>query len=215
MRPRTIVVLGVSCLALLVAAVFIQGRDPKYAKAYYDRGRAYYANGQLDRAIADYSEAIRLDPKYALAYIDRSLAYLYGGSIAKALTDASRASEIDPKNAHYALWVDVVGQRNNVPSRLRQAISKIDMTAWPAPVIDMFLGQMTPAAVLAAADDPDADKKKDKVCVANFYSAELALRQAAKDEAIRLFRLAATDCPQDSAEVDFAHAELNALGVAR
>ena len=69
------------------------------------------------------------------------------------------------------------------------ASSKIDMTPWPAPIIRMFLGRMPPAAVLAAADDPDAKKKKNQVCEANFYSGELALRQGAKDEAARLFRL--------------------------
>jgi hypothetical protein len=59
---------------------------------------------------------------------------------------------------------------------LSQAISQIDMTAWPAPVIRLFLGQMTPTAVLAAAADPDAGKKKGQVCEANFYSGELARR---------------------------------------
>ena len=88
------------------------------------------------------------------------------------------------------------------------------MTAWPAPVIRMFLGQMTPAAALAAADDPDATKKKGQVCEANFYSGELALRQGAKDDAARLFRLAASDCPHDFTEWPAANAELKALGAA-
>ncbi len=68
------------------------------------------------------------------------------------------------------------------------------MTAWPAPVIRMFLGQMTPAAVLAAADDPDATKKIGQVCETNFYSGEMALRTGKKAEAARLFRLAAGNC---------------------
>jgi hypothetical protein len=39
--------------------------DPKDATAYYDRGAAWHAKGEYDRAIADYNEAVRLDPKYA------------------------------------------------------------------------------------------------------------------------------------------------------
>jgi lipoprotein NlpI len=70
------------------------------------------------------------------------------------------------------------------------------MTVWPAPVIRLFLGQMTPAAVLVATDDPDARKKPGQLCEVRFYSGELALRQGAKDEAARLFRLAAGDCPE-------------------
>jgi lipoprotein NlpI len=87
------------------------------------------------------------------------------------------------------------------------------MTVWPAPVIRLFMDQMTPAAVLAAADDPDATKKKGQVCEAIFYSGELSLTKGLKDEATRLFRLAASDCPHSFNEWDAANAELKALGV--
>jgi hypothetical protein len=36
-------------------------------------------------------------------------------------------------------------------------------------VIRLFLGQLTPAAMLAAADDPNPAIKKKQVCKANFY----------------------------------------------
>ena len=86
------------------------------------------------------------------------------------------------------------------------------MTVWPAPVIRLFTDQMTPAAVLAAADDPDAAKKVGRICEANFYSGELSLTKGAKDEAIRLFRLAASGCPHGFNEWDAANAELKTLG---
>ena len=47
------------------------------AWAYNSRGAAYYAKGDLDRAIADYDEAIRLDPKEAIAYNNRGVALPY------------------------------------------------------------------------------------------------------------------------------------------
>ena len=47
---------------------------------------------------------------------------------------------------------------------LPQATTQLDMTKWPAPVVRLFLGQMTEEAVFtAAADDPDPKKKKDQV----------------------------------------------------
>jgi lipoprotein NlpI len=186
--------------------------DPKFAIGYNDRGSAYRDKGDTDRAIADYTEAITIDPKYVLAYFNRGLANLYAGALPKALADLNQASALNPKFAYAALWLDIVGQRSNVPSRLSEVISTVDMTTWPAPAIRMFLGQMTPAAVLAAADDPDVTKKRDHVCEANFYSGELALRQGAKDEAARLFRLAVADCPKSFYEWFGANAELKALG---
>ena len=170
--------------------------------------------GDFDRAIADYNEAIRLNPKSALAYFARGRSYLFAGSVEKALADFNQASANAPEDAYVALWVDIVGRRNNLPSRLAQTSSRIDMTVWPAPVIRLFMDQMTPAAVLAAADDPDATRKKGQVCEANFYSAELSLTKGLKDEATRLFRLAASDCPHGFNEWDAANAELKALGVA-
>jgi lipoprotein NlpI len=185
------------------------------ASAHHNRGLAYRANGDHERAIADYSEAIRLVPKDADVHFDRGLAYLYDGNPAKALADALQASRLDPSDAYHAIWVDIIGHRHNVPSRLPLAIKKIDMKAWPAPVIRLFLGEMAPAAVLAAAEDRDATKKNNQVCEANFYSGEWALRTAEKDEATRLFRLAASDCPRGFIEWSAANAELKALGVAQ
>jgi lipoprotein NlpI len=186
--------------------------DPKSAAAFKNRGVAYHGKGDNDRAIADYNEAIRLSPKSSLAYFARGRSYLFAGSVEKALADLNQASALAPENAYLALWVDFVSQRNNLPSRLAQTSSRIDMTVWPAPVIRLFMGRMTPAAVLAAADDPDATKKKGQVCEANFYSGELSLTKGLKDEATRLFRLAARDCPHSFSEWDAANAELKALG---
>jgi lipoprotein NlpI len=188
--------------------------DPKLVSTYVDRGNAYRARGDNDHAIADYSEAIRLAPKFADAYYNRGLTYLYGGTLDKALADVSEASNLEPGDPYKALWADIVAQRNNAPSHLSQASAKIDMTPWPAPIIRSFLGRMPPEAVLAAADDPDAKTKKSQVCEANFYGGELALRLDAKDEAVRLFRLAASGCARDGNEAFAANAELKALGAA-
>jgi len=108
--------------------------------------------GELDRAIVDYNEARRLDPKSVLLTATVASPNLFHNEPARALADLSHAAELDPKQAHTALWRDIAGARNRAASRLAQAVSRIDMTVWPAPVIRLFLGQLTPAAVLAAAD---------------------------------------------------------------
>jgi tetratricopeptide (TPR) repeat protein len=185
--------------------------DPKLAAAYVDRGLAYAAKGDLKRAIADYNDAITLDPKSAFAHNVRGIANLYAGAIPKALTDLDQASRLDSKNSYTAIWFDIVNKRSNLPSRLAQAMTQIDSTKWPAPVIRLYLGQLTPGAVLAAADDRSPNTKKGHVCEANFYSAQLALQQGAKAEAWRLFQLAAADCPKEFVEWPAANAELRAL----
>jgi len=170
--------------------------DPNGINRNRNRGVRHQARTDLERTIARYSKSIMLDPKNDDAFFRRGIANFYAGSLPKARADISKASELDPKYAYYVLWLDIVDKRGNLPSRLAQSTAQIDMTKWPAPVIRLFLGQITPASALAAANDPDSDTRKSQVCEANFYIGELALRQGAKAEAARLFRLAAADCPR-------------------
>ena len=190
--------------------------DPNYAHAYYNRGNAYGDDkGDLSRAIADFSETIRLNPNLVAAYFNRARAYLYSGDSAKALADMDHAAGLAPKDAYNALWLDIIGQRNDASGRLSQSVSNFDMTAWPAPVVQLFLSRLSLADVLAAADNADAVKKKSQVCEAHFYGGELALRKTeSRDEAILQLRSAATDCPPDFTEAFAAKAELKALGIA-
>jgi lipoprotein NlpI len=103
-------------------------------------------------------------------------------------------------------------KRGNQPSRLAQAVTQIDMTKWPAPIMRLYLGQMTAAQVLDAARNPNAKTEAGQVCEANFYTGELALQRRDTALATRLFRLAAAGCPKDFAEWSAARAELTGLG---
>jgi lipoprotein NlpI len=176
------------------------------------RGLAYMEKGDFAGAITAFSESVRTDPQAMIAYFNRGRANLFAGALPKAIEDYKRALAIAPGYPYTALWLDIAEARSKVPSTLPQAIAKLNMKEWPGPVIRMYLGQMTPAAVLAAADNPDAAKKTGQVCEANFYSGEWALRQGAKDEAAPRFRVAARECPKTLIEANAAALELKPLG---
>ncbi len=186
--------------------------DPKNAAVYDDRGIAWAAKGDPERAIADYDQAIRLAPKNASWYFHRGLSNLYAGALPTALADLERASEVNPKHPYVALWLDIINKRSNLPSRLAEAAKQINTTWWPAPVIRLYLGQLTPEGLLAAADDANPRAKQGRMCEANFFTGELALQQGRADEAKRLFALAAADCPKDFDAYAGATAELKGLG---
>jgi tetratricopeptide (TPR) repeat protein len=179
--------------------------EPRAAELYRLRGHVYTHESDFDQAVADFNQAIALDPKDAFSYQLRGMIALYAGALSKALADLNMASEVDPKSSYAAIWLDIVNKRSNLPSRLARAVTLIDMTKWPAPVIRLYLGELSPADVLAAADD------RDTVCEANLFIGELALQQGKNEEAARLFRLAAGDCPQNFVERYAATAELKAL----
>jgi lipoprotein NlpI len=176
------------------------------------RGAAFNAKDDYEHAIADYTEAIKIDPKNMGAYFGLGRSELYTDNLSKARSDLGQASELDPKYAYTALWLDIANKRSNLPGHLSDAVVQIDKIKWPAPVIRLYLGASTPAEVLTAAQDEDVNTMNNRVCEANFYTGELALLQGAKEEAARLFKLAAADCPKGFIERPAARAELKALG---
>jgi lipoprotein NlpI len=184
---------------------------PKFATAYYDRGNVLTTKGDFERAIADYSQVIRIHPKHAPGFGNRGRAYFYAGSLALARADFKQALTLDPKHAYAALWLDLAERRDNLPSQLPEAANQLDMTVWPAPIVKLFLGNLTADAALAAATDPKPEIMQGQVCEANFYTAEMALLKNLKDEALRLFRLAASRCPRSFIEWRAAIAELSKL----
>ncbi|MER9849710.1 tetratricopeptide repeat protein [Mesorhizobium sp. M0106] len=189
--------------------------DPQHPYAYNNRAISWGAKGDAERAVADYSQAITLDPTYVNPYGSRGIYYFYDREPAKAQADLAAAAELAPDNAYFAIWADLAERRSGGASHLRQAASRLDMARWPAPLVRMFLGEQTPEAALAAADDPVPvpAKKRGNLCEANLYVAEFYRLDGRDDEALRRYRLAVRDCPHDFIEYVAAGKALRALGV--
>jgi len=69
------------------------------AHALNDRGNAYNTQGDFDRAIASYDDAIRLAPDYPEAYYDRATAYDGKGDYDRAILDYGREIALQPSGA--------------------------------------------------------------------------------------------------------------------
>jgi tetratricopeptide (TPR) repeat protein len=82
--------------------------NPKYVDAYYNRGIAHQDKKDHDKAIEDYTEAIRLDPKHLIAYINRANVYRYKKDYDKAIKDYTEAIRIKPT------YVDGYYNRGNI-----------------------------------------------------------------------------------------------------
>ena len=67
------------------------------AVAYNNRGLAYQAKGDNDRALIDYNEAIRIDPKFPAAYFNRGAVYQAKGNNDLASHDYSEGNRVEPK----------------------------------------------------------------------------------------------------------------------
>jgi len=87
-----------SCTTLIQSS---QERARDRAFAYSNRGHAWFAKGDNDRATADYSEAIRLDPKNAEYLNERCWARAVAGrELPLAVSDCTEALRIAPNDAN-------------------------------------------------------------------------------------------------------------------
>lgn len=80
-----------ACSALINSGQY-RGKDLSWI--YSNRGVSYERMRQVDNAIADYSEAIRLDPDYPSAYYNRGCLYLDRAQFDPAIADFTKAMSL-------------------------------------------------------------------------------------------------------------------------
>lgn len=85
------------------SAVIRAGRErgDKLAEIFNDRGLAHRLKGDIDRAIQDYSQAIKLNPKSAITYNNRGVAYDKKGDYERAIADYDQAIKLNPWHEAY------------------------------------------------------------------------------------------------------------------
>ena len=69
------------------------------AIAYNNRGLAYQEKGEVDRAIANFTTAIKFSPNDARVYSNRGSAYATKGELDRAIANLSKAIALNPKYA--------------------------------------------------------------------------------------------------------------------
>lgn len=70
-----------------------------YAEAFFKRGNTYYGNGQYDRSIIDFDQAIVLNSGLPGYYHNRGLAYQNKGKYDRANRDYDQAIALEPDHA--------------------------------------------------------------------------------------------------------------------
>ena len=185
--------------------------NPKGLRAHVDVANTHQRLGNTEPALASLDRALQLDSHSAWLYHLRGVIRLGANMLPGAIEDFSRSSELNPKRPYTRLWLEIARKRSGQPGQLTESAAQLDMEKWPAPLVRLFLGDETLDAVLIAADDSNANKKKGQVCEANFYAGELALTQGAAEEGRRLLQLAADGCPRTCVEWAAANAELHRL----
>ncbi len=174
------------------------------ARAHADLAAAYLvraAPGDTDHALGEAQEAVRLDPDNGQLHADLAAIELQKrGGAAAARDEFAKAAAILPARPYIALMRDIADRESHSPTHLAQAVRQLDMHAWPAPILEMYLGKMTwKDTVRAAQDSPPADRDRH-VCEATFYAADFERLDRHEDEARKLYTDATAKCAAGSSE---------------
>ena len=86
-------------LCLLFVSVGCGESNERKAIEANNRAKAYADKGDYDKAIIDYTRAIRLNPDDTFAYVDRGKVYTLIGDYDKATIDYTHAIRLHPDNA--------------------------------------------------------------------------------------------------------------------
>jgi lipoprotein NlpI len=190
--------------------------DPRYAAAFNDRGIAWCRNGDNDRAIADYDEAIRLDPKSAkAAYENRGICRFLNGLFDAAAYDLNEAIRLDTKNSRLHIWRYLARARGGAvslgKSELGASQSSVDAGKWPAPIIDLLLGQLDPSTLLTVARSEGSETGRVQACEAHFFLGEFYGLAGQPVTARENLVIATQDCPKKEDEYFAAVSELKRM----
>jgi tetratricopeptide (TPR) repeat protein len=108
--------------------------NTKDAVVYYNRASAYQTKGDVDRAVADYDQAITLKPDYAAAYENRARVFASKGDYTRAVADVTKAGE---------LTSNVTVQSRSVP--LATEAAKTPAKPQPKATSSMIIKKSAPA----------------------------------------------------------------------
>jgi tetratricopeptide (TPR) repeat protein len=82
----------------LMAHLHVGKASENLSTIYNNRGTAYNSKGDHDRAIQDFSEAIRLSPNHGYTYRNRGIDYYEKGDYDRAIQDFNEAIHLDPND---------------------------------------------------------------------------------------------------------------------
>jgi len=190
-------------------------QQPDDADALLDRGGLYIRSGQFAFAADDFSQIIKNNPKAAAAYYNRGRAAFAKGDFAAAASDFAAAYDARDGNPYAALRAYLALARlksktGDPKALLQKSLAKYGDGQWPAPIVSLYLGGLTPQALLqetAASTAQDAPRLR---CEANYYLGEWALLKDDKKAAQDYFRAAVETGARNA--IEFIDASLRLAG---
>jgi len=126
-----IVVVAIIVVVIVIVWRFFSSKSDlekvKEAKVYLTRGRTNYENNDYDRAIEEFTKAIRLYPKYSDAYMFSSFAYEGKGDDDRSLADLDQSIKKDEQPSSYQLRGEFYERKGNYDKAIEDYCKMISL----------------------------------------------------------------------------------------
>jgi lipoprotein NlpI len=173
--------------------------DPRSWAAYQTRGVIHFKLGHIKESIADFDKVIELDPKKKAGHWQRGISYYYAGRFDEGRRQFEGYQTEDANDVENAVWCYLCMARKDGVAKARAAMLKIgkDKRVPMKEVYELFLGQLKPAGVLAAAHagKPAAEQLNEQLFYAHLYIGLYFETEGNKKKALEHITVAADDHP--------------------
>jgi len=190
------------------------------SRSLYLKAQTYEAGGKLEEALTAIETVLAKQPRGTLWLIKKGVIQWELRHFAEASATFDQVTVLDPSNNFALLWQQIARADAHLPnaasgasgasvvttlptadetSEVGQSSANVsakgpDPTKWPEPLVKLYKGTSTPAAVMAMAVE-DKRSRAGRVCEANFYIAQWQRAQGNISDVVPRLRAAASDCP--------------------
>lgn len=189
--------------------------DPNLAVAYWGRGRVFRILGDFETALDDYEAAHQLDPGLDVA-LNRGFLFMFLGDFATAEAElgaeCARGCDLYEALARYLALAHLTG---NASGQLAFDTNGQDLSRWPGPMVEFFLGRLAEDALIRETFDDDPFTQRQQLTLATYMIGQLNLLEGDEDRAIAFFRATLEQDLPTWLQYTGAVEELRQLGVLR
>lgn len=187
--------------------------DPKSLPALNVSGELSSLRGDYKVALNRFDAALASSPNDIGPLIYRAVARFYSGSFDGAVSDLIAADQTQAGGAYPVLWLEMFAKRTGASGKFAKRAERKDAMTWQAPLLQMYLGKVTPAQALDAAHHANPPYTQGQLCASNFFVAEFFDSNGKTSDAIPLYQAVTHDCLPLAPEQIAARSELKSHGI--
>lgn len=186
--------------------------EPGFSDGWFALGWAQEKNKNDQGAIASYTRAINERPDHTGALFSRGYLELFSGNPGGAVNDFSATLNLSNGSLKTYSYIWLYIARSNAGLKPPAAMSNVQLSVWPGPMVNFYAGKSSEAEVLGEIESGNSKNQLERRCAGYFFLGEHALIGGDVTKAKEYFKKAMATGAVKLRQFDGAMRELAKLG---